>query len=89
MLAEDVRKLEHENERLSEENKELLILLGDELPKPMSCGCCAHFLQHYIKIGISSYMETYAGHCVHGRVVNKKPDEKTCRYFEEGSRKKF
>lgn len=89
MLAEDVRKLESEKERLLEENKELLVLLGDEPPKPMNCGCCAHFMQHYIKIGISNYMETYAGHCVHERTVNKKPDGKTCRYFEFGRRKTF
>lgn len=89
MLAEDVRKIEHENERLTEENRELRILLGDEPPKPKNCGCCAHFIQHYINIGINSYRETYSGHCIHGRVVNKKPDGKTCRYFEQGSRKKF
>ena len=89
MLAEDVRKLENENERLEEENRGLKILLGDELPKPMNCGNCKYFMQHYIKVGIRSYMETYAGHCIHGRIVNKRPDGKTCKYFEQGSRKKF
>lgn len=89
MLAEDVRKLENENERLAEENRELRILLGDEPPKPMNCGSCMHFIQHYIQVGLCSYMKTYAGHCAHGRTVTKKPDGKTCRYFEQGSRKKF
>lgn len=89
MLAEDVRELENEKKRLAEENKELRILLGDEPPKPMNCGCCAHFIQHYIEIGIGRYMETYSGHCVHGRIATKKPDGKTCRYFKAGSRKRY
>ena len=89
MLAEDVRKLEQENERLVEENKELRVLLGEEPPKAMNCGSCVYFIQHYIKAGLSNYIETYAGHCVHGRVVDKKPGGKTCRYFEPGCRKKF
>ncbi len=89
MLAEDVRKLESENERLEEENRELRILLGDEPPKPMNCGYCRHFIQHYIQVGFCNYVKTYAGHCVHGRIVNKRPDGKICRYFEQGSRKKF
>lgn len=88
MLAENVRKLECENKRLLEENKELLVLLGDKPPKPMNCGCCLHFKQHYIKIS-GCYVETYAGHCVHGRLANRKPDGRACRYFEQGSRKKF
>ncbi len=89
MLAEDVRKLEYENERLTKENKELQILLGDKPTKLMNCGCCKHFMQHYVQVGLCNYMETYAGHCVHGRTVNRKPDGKACRYFEQGSRKKF
>lgn len=89
MLAEDVRKLEQENERLIKENKELKTFLGEEPPKIMNCVSCIYFMQHYVKTGLSSYTETYAGHCVHGRLVNRKPDGKTCRYFERGSRKKF
>lgn len=88
MIAENVRKMELENERLQEENRELRILLGDEPPKPMNCGCCKHFIQHYIECG-GIYHETYSGHCVHGRIVSKKPDSKTCRYFKPGRRKFF
>lgn len=88
MIAEDVRKIELENKRLQEENRELRILLGDEPPRPMNCGYCKHFIQHYIKSG-SIYHETYSGHCGHGRIATKKPDGKTCRYFELGRRKFF
>lgn len=89
MLAEDVKKLEQENERLAEENRELRNMLGSDIPKPKKCGNCAHFIQHYIQVGLCSYIKTYAGHCAHGRMVTKKPDGKTCQYYELGSRKRF
>lgn len=89
MLAEDVKKLEQENKRLEAENRELRNILGSDIPKPKKCGNCAHFIQHYISIGIDRYAATHSGHCTHGRTVTKKPDGKTCQYYELGSRKRF
>lgn len=85
MLAEDVRKIECENERLRDENEELRRVLGSNPPKPMDCACCEHFIQHYIKSGVK-YFPTCDGHCVHGRITQKKPEGKTCRYFKQGKR---
>lgn len=88
MISETVRKMECENEHLKDENEKLRQLLGTEPTKQMNCGCCTHFLQHYIKCG-TQYVATFDGHCIHGRVAKKKPDGKTCPYFELGRKHYF
>lgn len=80
MLAENVLEMEKDNERLRHENAKLREVLGTDLPKPMNCEACRFYIQHYVKVGFQ-YAKTYAGHCVHGRVRDKKPDEKGCKYF--------
>lgn len=79
MLAESVHQIEQDNERLRAENEELL---GEELPKPKNCEACRFYIQYYIKCGLQ-FTKTYAGHCTHGRIKDKKPDNKNCQYFQE------
>ena len=81
MIAENVLKLEQNYIRIQEENARLRRALGEDLPKPMDCEHCRFFIQHYVRVGLQ-YAKTYAGHCVHGRNKNRKPDEKGCKYFE-------
>ena len=84
MLSQDVLKMERENQRLQDENMELRRLLGTEPPKPMDCGSCRNFKEHYIRSG-AGYILTNDGHCMAGRRVAKRTaDGKTCRYFELG-----
>ena len=83
MIAENVLKIEQDNERLREENERLRTLLGVELPKPENCELCKFYIQHYIRCG-GQYAKTYSGHCTHGRNKKRKPDEKGCKYFEAG-----
>lgn len=83
MLAEDVLKMEKDNRRLRDENAKLREVLGMDLPKPMDCEHCRFFIQHYVRVGLQ-YAKTYAGHCGHGRIKDRKPDEKGCKYFEAG-----
>ncbi len=80
MLAENVLKMEKDNKRLRDENEKLREVLGMDLPKPMDCEHCRFFIQHYVRVGLQ-YVKTYAGHCGHGRMKSKKPDER-CKYFE-------
>lgn len=82
MLAENVLQMEQDNERLRAENEELRRLLGEDLPKPKNCEACKFYIQHYVRCGLQ-FTKTYAGHCVHGRNKDKKPDNKNCQYFQE------
>ena len=84
MLAENVLEMEKDNERLRHENAKLREVLGADLPKPMNCEACRFFIQHYVRVGLQ-YTKTYAGHCGHGRIRDKKPEDKNCKYFERGS----
>ena len=82
MLSQEIMKMEQENEAL----KEIVAKLKrteEGKREPRTCEHCRFFYQHYIKIGYSTYAKTYCGHCVHGRVREKKPD-KFCDYFEPG-----
>ena len=81
MLAENVLKMEQNYIRIQEENARLRRALGEDLPKPMDCEHCRFFIQHYVRVGLQ-YAKTYAGHCGHGRIKDRKPDEKGCKYFE-------
>lgn len=88
MLAEDVRRVEIDNQRLQAENEELRRLLGEEPPKPMDCGSCKNFMEHYIRTS-TGYFRVNDGHCMATvRVSGRKTaDGKTCRYFELGKRR--
>ncbi|MDE7298653.1 MAG: hypothetical protein K2N94_07465 [Lachnospiraceae bacterium] len=83
MLAQNVLQMEQDNARLREENAALRRMLGTEPPKPMNCEACRFFIQHYMRSG-TQYARTNAGHCVHGRIRNRKPEDKNCGYFEAG-----
>ena len=48
-----------------------------------TCGECAHFFQHYGRDGWK-YFEINCGHCVHPRLKEKKPDQKSCDKFRDG-----
>ena len=80
MIAENVLKIEQDNEHLREENERLRTLLGVELSRTENCELCKFYIQHYIRHGFE-YAKTYLGHCTHGRNKNRKPDEKGCKYF--------
>lgn len=79
MLAENVLEMEKDNKRLRDENARLRQVLGMDLLKPTDCEHCRFFIQHYVRVGLQ-YTKTYAGHCVHGRFRDRKPDE-GCKYF--------
>ena len=46
MIAENVLKIEQDNERLQEENERLRRALGEELPRSMDCELCKFYIQH-------------------------------------------
>lgn len=81
MLSQKIAEFEIEYQHLKEENEELRRLLEIEPIKPMDCQACSFYLQHYVKVS-GGYMKTSSGHCVHGRIKNRKPEDKTCRYFQ-------
>lgn len=78
-LVQDVRELENENYKLKEALKQCV---AEQVNKPMSCGFCKFYIQHYIKLG-SQYRETNCGHCTHGQCKKRKPGD-SCKYFELG-----
>ncbi len=81
MLSQEIRKMEQENEALKEIVEKLK--KSEERKNTRACESCRFYYQHYIKLGYSTYAKTYCGHCVHGRVREKKPDG-LCNYFEPG-----
>ena len=83
MISEKVQELEYQNAHLIEENEELRKMLGREPEKPMNCESCVFFIQHYVKV-TGGYMKTYCGHCAHGRCKDRKPENKSCQYFQLG-----
>lgn len=89
MLAQEVKGLELENQRLKQALAELgKKLEGQDGPKT-SCRYCKHFVQHYIK-WYGGYSEIYEGHCTSGVPVKKggikhpHPFD-ACPYFEFGT----
>lgn len=80
MLAQEVRNLENENAALRETIKVMQKQFADKQPKPKACEYCRFYIQHYVKMGCS-YGKTHCGHCTHGRIKDRKPDN-TCEYFE-------
>ena len=85
MLAQEILKLEHENQRL----KEQLAQLGEDFHKPKNCVSCKHYVQHYIRVS-GGYYPLYFGHCVCGVPIKERKGKKdpalndTCLCFEEG-----
>ncbi len=80
MLSSDVRRLERENMELKEKIEVLKTEISAKMEKPQACKYCKYFQQHYGLIdGI--YLKINAGHCVRGRIKDRKPDA-TCEYFE-------
>lgn len=83
MLSSEVRCLEDENVRLRDVIEKMKVTQKEAEKKPKACEFCGFFLQHYVKTG-NSYVPTYCGHCVHGRIKGRKPDD-SCQYFELGN----
>lgn len=83
MLSQEIFKLESDLRHLKEENEEFRWLLGVEPTKPMDCQSCVFFIQYHIKTG-NEYRETNCGHCVHGRMKDRKSDNKKCQYSQLG-----
>lgn len=83
MLSNEVRRLETENEKLRLAIKNLQVEHKEDHEKPKACDYCRFYVPHYIKLG-EDYIKTYCGHCVHGRVKGRKPQD-TCKYFELGN----
>lgn len=83
MLYENVKELERENWKLRQQIAELGRRIEEKTTKPQSCKYCAYYLQHYIKEA-QGYCETNCGHCIHGRVKERKPDA-SCQYFKLGA----
>lgn len=85
MLANQVKELENENQRL----KALLQKLREDIPKPKDCKHCEHYIQHYARNGYNDFHIVYMGHCVCGVPAGKRKGKKnptpddTCMCFEE------
>lgn len=45
------------------------------------CKNCAYFQQHYT-LDKECCMPVYCGHCTHGRVKKRKPDQMACEHYE-------
>ena len=83
MLAQEVRKLENENAALRKMIKDLETNINESETKPMACKHCKYYIQHYVFF-LGEYSETHCGHCTHGRCKERRPDTKSCEYFEFG-----
>ena len=90
MIANEVAKLEKENQDLKDSIKELERKMKQvHTPRPKSCRFCKNYIQHYRKSG-DGYAEIYAGHCISGVPLKKGgkrnpfPDD-CCPYFELGT----
>ena len=85
MLAEEIAKLEGENQRL----KELIKQMMGDVPKPKNCQNCKHYVQHYRMDDWGRFHKIYIGHCncevpIKKRNGKKEPNpEETCLCFEE------
>ena len=83
MLSTEVRRLESENAALKEAVEAMKKQFGEDQVKPKACELCQYYLQHYVYTE-GRYTKTHCGHCTHGRVKDRKPDD-TCKYFEVGT----
>ena len=84
MLSQEIRALENENRTLKETIKKITVDFEERDNRPMACEWCKHFLQHYVYVD-GRFSKTCYGHCTHGRCKEKKPETKSCQYFELGS----
>lgn len=84
MVSQEVRALENENRTLKETIKKLTVDFENKEKRPMACEWCKYFLQHYVYAD-GEFSKTCCGHCTHGRCKDRKPETKSCRYFELGS----
>lgn len=71
-LQAENRKLRATIEKLAEK----------ETRKPMACECCRNFIQHYIYDDRDRFVPIHLGHCTRGRMLNKAPTDRACKYFE-------
>ncbi len=85
MLSSEVSKLEAENQKL----KEMLKIMGEDIPKPKDCRHCKNYIQYYCRDMHGNFHTIYAGHCicrVPARKRNGKRNpapEETCLCYEE------
>lgn len=80
MISADVMKLEQENLELKNEVAALKKALGMEDNGERVCENCGFFARHYIRVG-SVYTQIYQGHCMKGRLKERKITD-TCKLFE-------
>lgn len=86
MVSSEVRTLEMENDRLKQAVKALEETVAQDGNHAACCEYCKNYIQHYVKVGLN-YTRTYCGHCIHGRIKKRRPEE-TCKYFEIGTYEK-
>ena len=84
MVSQEVRALEAENRNLKKTIERLAANFNEKEKRPMACEWCKYFLQHYVYVD-GRFTETCCGHCTHGRCKGRKPETKSCQYFELGS----
>lgn len=84
MISREVQNLERENAKLKNMIRNLTLEMQKSGDKPMACEYCKYFIQYYIKANNNiNFTKTFAGHCTHGRMKRRKPDD-SCQYFELG-----
>ena len=85
MLAEEIAKLEGENQRL----KVLVNQMMGNIPKPKNCQNCKYYVRHYGKRN-DVYYPLHFGHCICGVPIKERRGKKnptlndTCLCFKEG-----
>lgn len=82
MIADEVKKLEQENNTLRVQLEQMQKMYGDKPELPKRCEYCRHFVQHYVKCG-TFYMPTNDGHCVAGCRIKDRKAKETCKYFAQ------
>lgn len=82
MIAEKVKELEEENQKLRLQVERLQEICNDRAELPKNCEYCNHFLQHYIRSG-GEYQPTCDGHCIVGNRVKSRRTVDTCKFFEK------
>ena len=46
------------------------------------CRDCTYYIRHYVFIR-EHYLAAWCGHCIHKRIKQRKPDHKSCRYYQK------
>ena len=54
-----------------------------EITQTYNCEHCKYFHQHYVKGPRGTFIKTDAGHCVHPRLKDRKPDTPSCQRFSK------